>query len=44
VLGVLALAVLGMGLYPAPLAEVLHQSVNEILRLAEPGRKLLIGM
>ena len=44
VLGVLALLVLGMGLYPAPLGEVLHQSVNEILRLAEPGRKLLGGM
>ncbi len=44
VLGVLAAAVLGMGLYPAPLGEVLHQSVHEILRLAEPGRKLLIGL
>jgi len=44
VLGVLALLVLGMGLYPAPLGEVLHQSVSEILRLAAPGRKLLIGM
>ncbi|MDP2706276.1 MAG: NADH-quinone oxidoreductase subunit M [Burkholderiales bacterium] len=44
VLGVLALLVLGMGLYPAPLGEVLHESVNEILRLAAPGRKLLIGM
>jgi len=44
VLGVLAIAVLAMGLYPAPLGEVLHQSVHEILRLAEPGRKLLIGM
>ena len=44
VLGTLALLVLGMGLYPAPLGEVLHESVNEILRLAAPGRKLLIGM
>jgi NADH-quinone oxidoreductase subunit M len=44
VLGVLALAVMAMGLYPAPLGEILHQSVNEILRLAEPGRKLLIGI
>ncbi len=44
VLGVLALLVLGMGLYPAPLGEVLHESVNEILRLAAPGRKLLMGM
>ena len=44
VLAVLALAVLAIGLYPAPLGEVLHASVNEILRLAAPGRKLLIGM
>jgi len=44
VLGVLAVAVLAMGLYPAPLGEVLHESVNEILRLAAPGRKLLIGL
>ncbi len=44
VLGVLAIAVLMMGLWPAPLGEVLHESVNEILRLATPGRKLLIGM
>jgi len=44
VLGVLALAVLGMGLYPAPLGEVLHESVSEILRLAAPGRKLLGAM
>ena len=43
VLGVLAVLVLGMGLYPAPLGEVLHESVNEILRLAVPGRKLLMG-
>jgi len=43
VLGVLAALVLGMGLYPAPLGEVLHESVNEILRLAAPGRKLLMG-
>ena len=44
VLGVLAVAVLAMGLYPAPLGEVLHESVNEILRLAAPGRKLLSGL
>ena len=43
VLGVLAIAVLAMGLWPAPLGEVLHESVGEILRLAAPGRKLLIG-
>ena len=40
----LALAVLGMGLWPAPMGDVLQQSINEILRLAAPGRKLLIGM
>jgi len=44
VLGVLAAAVLAMGLWPAPLGEVLHESVGEILRLAAPGRKLLIGL
>ena len=44
VLGVLAAAVLAMGLWPAPLGEVLHESVSEILRLAAPGRKLLIGL
>jgi NADH-quinone oxidoreductase subunit M len=44
VLGVLAIAVLAMGLWPAPLGEVLHESVGEILRLAAPGRKLLIGL
>ena len=44
VLGVLAVAVLAMGLYPAPLGEVLHESVSEILRLAAPGRKLMIGL
>jgi NADH-quinone oxidoreductase subunit M len=43
VLTVLAVAVLAMGLYPAPLGDVLHQSVNEVLRLAAPGRKLAIG-
>ena len=36
--------VLVMGLYPAPFGVVLHESVNEILRLAAPGRKLLIGL
>jgi NADH-quinone oxidoreductase subunit M len=44
VLGVLAVAVMAMGLWPAPLGDVLHESVSEILRLATPGRKLLIGM
>src|SRR6266513_1262376 len=32
VLGLLALAVLGMGVYPLPFTEVLHASVNELLR------------
>jgi len=44
ILAVLAFFVLVMGLYPAPFGEVLHESVNEILRLAAPGRKLLIGL
>jgi NADH-quinone oxidoreductase subunit M len=32
VLGVLALAVLAMGVYPLPFTEVMHASVNELLR------------
>ena len=44
ILAVLALFVLLMGLYPAPFGAVLHESVNEILRLVTPGRKLLIGL
>jgi NADH-quinone oxidoreductase subunit M len=44
ILAVLALFVLVIGLYPAPFGAVLHESVNEILRLAVPGRKLLIGL
>jgi NADH-quinone oxidoreductase subunit M len=32
VLALLALAVLGMGLYPLPLTEVMHASVNELLK------------
>jgi NADH-quinone oxidoreductase subunit M len=32
VLGLLAVAVLGMGLYPLPFTEVMHASVNELLR------------
>jgi len=32
VLGLLALAVLAMGLYPLPVTEVMHTSVNELLR------------
>ena len=44
ILAVLAVFVLAMGLYPAPFGAVLHESVNEILRLAVPGRKLLVGL
>ena len=44
ILAVLAAFVLLIGLYPQPFGAVLHESVNEILRLAAPGRKLLIGM
>jgi NADH-quinone oxidoreductase subunit M len=32
VLGALALAVLAMGVYPLPFTEVMHTSVNELLR------------
>jgi NADH-quinone oxidoreductase subunit M len=32
VLGSLALAVLFMGVYPLPFTEVMHASVNELLR------------
>ena len=32
VLGLLALAVLWMGIYPLPFTEVMHSSVNELLR------------
>ncbi len=32
VLGLLALAVLGMGLYPLPFTEVMHASVNDLLQ------------
>jgi NADH-quinone oxidoreductase subunit M len=32
VLALLALAVLGMGLYPLPLTEIMHASVNELLK------------
>ncbi|MGC2458471.1 MAG: NADH-quinone oxidoreductase subunit M [Gallionellaceae bacterium] len=31
VLGILALTVLGMGLYPLPLSEIMHASVNDLL-------------
>jgi len=37
VLGLLAVAVLFMGIYPQPFAEVMHSSVNELLRhVAQP--------
>ena len=32
VLGLLAIAVLGMGIYPLPFTEVMHASVNDLLR------------
>mgnify|MGYP003694574757 CR=1 FL=1 len=32
VLGLLAVAVLWMGLYPAPFTEIMHASVNDLLR------------
>jgi NADH-quinone oxidoreductase subunit M len=32
VLALLALAVLGMGLYPLPFTEVMHTSVNDLLQ------------
>ena len=32
VLGLLAVAVLAMGIYPLPFTEVMHASVNELLR------------
>src|SRR4029078_1516454 len=42
VLGVLAAAVLAMGLWPAPLGEGAHESDTRILRLAAPRRKPLL--
>ena len=37
VLGLLAAAVLFMGVYPLPFTEVMHASVNELLRhVAQP--------
>jgi NADH-quinone oxidoreductase subunit M len=32
VLGLLAIAVLWLGLHPAPFTEIMHASVNELLR------------
>jgi NADH-quinone oxidoreductase subunit M len=34
ILAILALAVLGMGLYPRLFGDVLHESVNDLIRLA----------
>jgi NADH-quinone oxidoreductase subunit M len=38
VLALAAIAVLGLGLYPQPMAQVLHVSVNEILALANASK------
>jgi NADH-quinone oxidoreductase subunit M len=38
VLGLVAIAVLAMGLYPQPFAAVLHTSVNELLTLANQSK------
>ncbi len=38
VLGLLAIAVLGMGLYPAPLTEVMHVSVENLLKHVAAGK------
>ena len=39
VLAMLALAVLGMGLYPLPFTEVMHASVNELLSSTLSGEQ-----
>jgi NADH-quinone oxidoreductase subunit M len=38
VLGLLAIAVLGMGIFPAPLTEVMHASVNDLLKHVAAGK------
>jgi NADH-quinone oxidoreductase subunit M len=38
VLGLLALAVLALGIYPAPFTEVMHASVNDLLRHVAAGK------
>jgi NADH-quinone oxidoreductase subunit M len=38
VLGLLAIAVLGMGLYPMPFTEVMHASVNDLLKHVAAGK------
>ena len=38
VLGLLAIAVLGMGIFPAPFTEVMHASVNDLLKHVMAGK------
>jgi NADH-quinone oxidoreductase subunit M len=38
VLGLLAIAVLGMGVFPAPFTEVMHASVNDLLKHVAAGK------
>jgi NADH-quinone oxidoreductase subunit M len=38
VLGLLAIAVLAMGIYPAPFTAVMHESVNELLKHVAAGK------
>jgi len=38
VLGLLAIAVLGMGVFPAPFTEVMHASVNDLLKHVMAGK------
>jgi NADH-quinone oxidoreductase subunit M len=38
VLGLLAIAVLGMGIFPAPFTEVMHASVNDLLKHVAAGK------
>jgi NADH-quinone oxidoreductase subunit M len=37
-IGALALAVLAMGVYPLPVTEVMHASVNELLRHVQASK------
>ena len=39
VLGALALAVLWMGVYPRPFTEVMHASVNDLLRHVQAAKQ-----
>ena len=38
VLGLLAISVLGMGVYPAPFTEMMHTSVNDLLKHVQAGK------